>query len=325
MEKIFIGNIKNNTRPRDIQDLLLRSSPVIKVKKLYPKKGRVKKGFAIFEILLKKRFKLKKFLKKNFFLKDDELFLTKYLSEKEVQKRNHELKFRKLHVSGLPDDISDEQFFKLFEVFGEVETAYISRDRYNKKKIQLTTQGEDSSLKLFGFVTFKHPSSAQKCYSQGNNTLKMNLEITKFTPRNQCSNSGDSLLNDSSDEVGEGNFCGGKEGKLPSIDDLSKGKSSQKMGGKKNIIHRICRRNTVKDEQDDDVESYLGFFKQDTRGRKENKTNEIKEKRLKEPFVFESREEELVSSKINFSYFSFEHWGRNIRFNLHRKTPNNYF
>lgn len=328
MEKIFIGSIKNNTKPKDLQNMLLNSGGVLKVKKLYPKKGRVKKGFAIYEVLFKRYFTLKTFLKKRFFLEGEELFLTEYLNDNQVHKRNNELKYRKLHISGLEDNITDDQFFQMFERFGEIETAYVSRDRFEKKKQQMIEQNIEPHIKLFGFVTFKDSSSAEKCYQHRRNFFNRNIEITRFTPRNQDSNS-DFSNSKSNENIGDSDKLAKPQNKGKEF--VKKDRHNYCFSGSSVEDLKYVKKGTTdtnlkpREKKAVEIDNHQrGINKNFEVGFKHNIERkeicaDVFRKILREPFNFDKIPPLLACERMNFTCVRFQHWGHNLRFNYGKR------
>lgn len=343
MQKVFIGSIKSKRRPKEIQDILLDSNMVLKAKKLYPKKGKIKKGFAIFDVLLKKHIPMQKFLSKKFELDGEELFLTEYLSENEVQKRNFELRFRKLHISNIPDHMTEQAFRKMFEVYGEIETAYLSRDRYEKKIKQMLSQGLNPSLTLFGFVTFKDTASAENCYKNGNEELGVDFEITKFIPKSRNAQLDSEEGNREEGAISNGEVVspttGGKgdiaghnygvkahSGDRTNSDSNSRQKGNRKGLGKDTRTHQNCRKHNAVDlKLNITHQRGMTGHRQFGPNRGQLVHNNYVEgkkfqKRQTEPFVFDHSLKKSTSLKIDICFWNRSHQGRNIRYNF--KYPN---
>lgn len=347
MQKVFIGSIKSKRRPKEIQEMLIKSKMVVKAKKLYPKKGKIKKGFAIFDVLLKKNIPLERLLSRKFNLDGEELFLTEYLSDQEVQKRNYELRFRKLHISNLPDTLTEDEFRKMFEVFGVIETAYLSRDRYEKKKKQLLAQGVRPDLTLFGFVTYRDTSSATRCFAEGNKVLGVDFEITKFIPKSRSDQlehelegnigqspkkghrnlpSGTRMWNTASDNSatmansGHGRTASDSNSRQKGRNTIEppKGLARQYGTKSKGVDPKPSRnKNQLLHNLKNHQETNFKRSGQVTRNNNINYAgvNRGIEKRRLEPLVFD-RLKQAASRKIDICRLSRNHRGRNVRYNF---------
>ncbi|PYI19994.1 polyadenylate binding protein [Aspergillus japonicus CBS 114.51] len=90
-------------------------------------------------------------------LNDKKVFVGHHISKKDRQSKFEEMKanFTNVYIKNLDADIDDEEFRKLFEKFGEITSATLSRDQEGKSR-------------GFGFVNFATHDSAQAAVEEMN-------------------------------------------------------------------------------------------------------------------------------------------------------------
>lgn len=287
-EKIFVGNIPTDSKPSELLDILKSSFKLIEFTKLHPKKGSIKKGFMILELFHQKKEEdfLKKISKEKFFFKGQELYFSKYLSEKEVEERNNELREKKLFVSDLPEETTDEEFHKILSFFGPIETCYLSRDRYMKKKVR----NEESSINsLFGFVTFKDKISAKKCLENYERVFDLPLKIVRFKPREK-----------------------------------NKGKSRENMQNFGSSHHHFFKKEIDFHFYQNDKKNVQNTQKKNKYENMKVK-KKIEMMRKREPLDFQGNRKRGLLFSPSKLLSSFRHNWENLRFNSNRKIPTRFY
>lgn len=170
MQKIFIGSIQKYSRTASLKKLLTKLKMLKTVKIEYPNAPLLTKGFAIVRIKFKKNKDLKELIQKNLRFRGQLLHITEYLEKEGIEQRDKELGRRKIYVSKIPAVMKNQELKSLFMEFGEVETAYICKEK-------------SQSSFMYGFVTFFDTKCAEHCVENG--TVKFQggeLKVKKFTP-----------------------------------------------------------------------------------------------------------------------------------------------
>lgn len=90
---------------------------------------------------------------KNLIFNDREIQIRPFVEGKDLQRFKNEINSRRLFVSRIPKDWSDQFFTKIFCSFGKIETAYIIRKRKTKKS------------KGFGYIVYENKETALKIAS----------------------------------------------------------------------------------------------------------------------------------------------------------------
>ncbi|PYH93884.1 polyadenylate binding protein [Aspergillus ellipticus CBS 707.79] len=90
-------------------------------------------------------------------LNDKKVFVGHHISKKDRQSKFEEMKanFTNVYIKNLDPDVEDDEFRKLFEAFGEITSATLSRDQEGKSR-------------GFGFVNFSTHESAQAAVDEMN-------------------------------------------------------------------------------------------------------------------------------------------------------------
>ncbi|PYI04977.1 polyadenylate binding protein [Aspergillus sclerotiicarbonarius CBS 121057] len=90
-------------------------------------------------------------------LNDKKVFVGHHISKKDRQSKFEEMKanFTNVYIKNLDTEIDDDEFRKMFEVFGEITSATLSRDQEGKSR-------------GFGFVNFSTHDSAQAAVDEMN-------------------------------------------------------------------------------------------------------------------------------------------------------------
>ncbi|RAL00390.1 polyadenylate-binding protein [Aspergillus ibericus CBS 121593] len=90
-------------------------------------------------------------------LNDKKVFVGHHISKKDRQSKFEEMKanFTNVYIKNLDSEIDDDEFRKMFEVFGEITSATLSRDQEGKSR-------------GFGFVNFSTHDSAQAAVDEMN-------------------------------------------------------------------------------------------------------------------------------------------------------------
>ncbi|PWY95541.1 polyadenylate binding protein [Aspergillus sclerotioniger CBS 115572] len=90
-------------------------------------------------------------------LNDKKVFVGHHISKKDRQSKFEEMKanFTNVYIKNLDPEIEDDEFRKMFEVFGEITSATLSRDQEGKSR-------------GFGFVNFSTHESAQAAVDEMN-------------------------------------------------------------------------------------------------------------------------------------------------------------
>lgn len=171
MPKIFIGSIRKGSRTKDLTNLLKITPKVKSVKIIYPKAYKMTKGFAIFDVNFSRGMCLKKFKKRKILFQGTPLYIADYLEGDQITKRDVDLSQRKIYVSKIPRSASKTEFLGLFTKYGDVENAYISKEKARRAF-------------LYGFVTFYEEEDAEQCVKLGKIRFKgVDLRVKKFTPK----------------------------------------------------------------------------------------------------------------------------------------------
>lgn len=141
MPKVFIGSIKKSSKTKHLIQLL-RNIPGVKyVKVIYPQAPKMTKGFAIFDLQLKQGMNINNIKKMKLRFKGEFLYIADYLEGEEIKKRDTALGKRKIYISKIPKSTTNKELKLFFTQYGNVETAYVCRERAQKSF-------------LYGFVTF---------------------------------------------------------------------------------------------------------------------------------------------------------------------------
>lgn len=82
------------------------------------------------------------------------IYCNPLLNGEELQQKNQELSKRRIFLSSLPPEVSDEMLETIMATFGKVENAYRIKSLKNESK-------------PFGFVTYFSPSSAEEAVKAG--------------------------------------------------------------------------------------------------------------------------------------------------------------
>jgi RNA recognition motif-containing protein len=146
MTSVYIGSVPNHIGKEDILNCLKTSGfPNFRIKKCMPK---VDKRFFIF-IAPNKQAYNSLIARKFVHVKGVKLLPIPYMTGAKKQRQDMEIRSKRIHVSKLPSHITDAKLKRLFEKYGEVESAYISpKCRGIPYK--------------FGFVTFEKIDSAEE-------------------------------------------------------------------------------------------------------------------------------------------------------------------
>lgn len=132
-----------------------------------------KAGYAFVETANKKSLKeLLKLKQLNF--NGRELLLRRFLKGQELEKFKDEVNSRRLFVYSIPKNWVDEDLRELFATYGNIEDAYVIRDRYSKKS------------RCFGYAIFEEKSVAEWVARKKDLTFKGYLiKVKMHEPKNQ--------------------------------------------------------------------------------------------------------------------------------------------
>jgi RNA recognition motif-containing protein len=147
--KVFIGGIPINYNESKVTKFFEQYGEVAHVK-LIRKEGEVNcKGFGF--VYFKNEHTMKLVLAMKHSIKGRRIEVEKALSQVEAKKRLEAHKELKLHLGGLPEDITENDLYDYFQEFGEIRNVYIIYDFDTKKS------------RGFGFIEFKKRKDADRC------------------------------------------------------------------------------------------------------------------------------------------------------------------
>lgn len=153
---IFIKNLDKSIDNKALHDTFSAFGNILSCKVVADESGSKGYGFVHFET---KEAAEQAIAKVNgMLLNDKKVYVGHHVSRKERVSKIEELKarFTNVYVKNLDESITDEEFVKMFESFGEISSAVIQRD-------------SDSKSKGFGFVNYIDHESALKAVEAMNN------------------------------------------------------------------------------------------------------------------------------------------------------------
>lgn len=154
--KIFVGGLPSHTNRQLLQSYFKRFGWVKKCQpKMWKNNSRRCKGFAILVLGDKKTYDEVLRCKKHIF-EGREIECKEALSRNELGSYSKDLNDRRVYVRGIPIKTQSKDLKVAYSIFGEVEIAYIVKDR------------ESGNSLGFGYVTFKGKESRDEAVAQRN-------------------------------------------------------------------------------------------------------------------------------------------------------------
>lgn len=161
---IFLTGLSGLTKKKKLLEFLkLKFQGVISIN--LPNKRN--SGYAFIQI--ESEDAVKRILEvKTFTFEDRELQLTPFIARNNLEKFREELNSRRVFVSKIPKNWTDDKFREFFALFGDLENAYIIRRRKNKKS------------RGFGFAVYKEKGTALQVASQEFVSFKDRIMMVKM-------------------------------------------------------------------------------------------------------------------------------------------------
>eukprot|EP00960_Hanusia_phi_P071283 767517-Hanusia_phi.AAC.3 len=151
---IFIKNLDKTVDTRTLHDTFSQFGNILSCKVSMDENGNSRGfGFVQFETAEEANEAISKV--NGMLLEDKRLFVGPFIPRGERESANGERRFTNVYVKNFPDNVSDDDFRKVFENYGEITSCKIMRK-------------EDGTSKCFGFVNFKEADEAKKCCEELN-------------------------------------------------------------------------------------------------------------------------------------------------------------
>lgn len=147
---IFVGGLKASFTEEVIKAYFTKFGEVESIEMKKRKKG-INKGFCIVKFSNGKIAE-RVLKRKEHFIEKRLVTCREYLNGGELKKSKQEKNNRKIYISGLSPDITNEDIMDFFKKFGEVEAGYSLKNDITGKS------------KGFGFVTFQEEISVEKVF-----------------------------------------------------------------------------------------------------------------------------------------------------------------
>lgn len=154
--KIFVGGLPSNTTKKELEAYFSHFGSVKSCKpKMWKYDPTRCKGFAILIVGNVNTYK-SIFEEEKHIFSGREIECKKVLNKKELDSYSKNLFLRKIHVRGIPHSTTSEDLKEVFSQFGEVEIAYVCRDKNTEISLG------------FGYVTFCHQDTRNVVTSRKN-------------------------------------------------------------------------------------------------------------------------------------------------------------
>lgn len=150
--KIFLGSLPPHLTNEQITSLLKKYGKITKAHLLFHKRTGFCKGFG--HIIVGDQATYQRILQANLVIDGRKIFKEPFLEGKKLSAKKEKFVSKRIFVSNLPYEITDEQLKRTFTKFGAVEQAY---------RI-ISTNGKRQP---YGFVLFENPDVANLCHKKG--------------------------------------------------------------------------------------------------------------------------------------------------------------
>lgn len=174
---ILVKNLDPSIDSKTLHDTFSQYGSILSCRVMYDENGKSKGfGFVHFQTEEEAQKALKGSNKTSFQGTEKEISVIKYKPRKELVLKIEEYKknFVNVYVKNIPLSMSDEEFAKLFEVYGTVTSCLIMKDLSDPPK----SRG-------FGFVCYKAHEEAQKAIDDLNGNVLPGTEIPLYVTRHQ--------------------------------------------------------------------------------------------------------------------------------------------
>lgn len=153
---IFIKNLDKSIDNKALHDTFSAFGNILSCKVVCDENGSKGFGFVHYETSEAAEQAIEKV--NGMLLNDVKVFVGRHIPRRERESKSEEIKakFTNVYVKNLDESVNQEEFEKMFYVFGEVTSSYIAVDETGKSK-------------GFAFVNYKDHESAQKAVDELNN------------------------------------------------------------------------------------------------------------------------------------------------------------
>ncbi|KAL7618014.1 hypothetical protein Lser_V15G00170 [Lactuca serriola] len=152
---VYIKNLDSSIDNKELYEVFCVFGDVSTCKVVVDSRGR-SKGFGYVQFQKEEDAKVAIRKLNGMLIKGKQVYVAKFIHQKERNEANKSLKFTNVYVKNFPETTTEEDFVQAFGKFGSITSAVIMRDMYGKSK-------------CFGFVNFQDPKAATDAIEGLNN------------------------------------------------------------------------------------------------------------------------------------------------------------
>lgn len=146
--RVFFGSLPPTCNNSEIKKMISPFVPVKSIKLIFDKVSGFCKGFGHVEFFSRQDQEL--VLNRKFTLEGRDLFTEPYFEGTRLKNKSESFHVRRIFISNIPQDVTDQELQKAFSIYGKVESAY-----------RIVTSNQQK--KPFGFILFHEEKAAIEC------------------------------------------------------------------------------------------------------------------------------------------------------------------